>query len=134
MDFSIANQTRGQAQAYGGTILQWGDGTGGNGLSDTKFALVEMQIGQHPNLAPVQHAGLNCPTCEGWTFFQSGAAVLSSDNDGEDYWQVLETNSTAYYLYDLASSSLTDPSGWTATMQAKVNAANGLVQNSAILV
>jgi hypothetical protein len=112
----------------GGPRLEWGRGQGTGGISETEWSLVSFEFGQHPvpgRFVVVQHVGMNCPTCETWTFFQSGAAILSSDIDPEGFWQIQQTNASAYYRHNLVSSNLTDPSGWTATMRVKLNRASG---------
>src|SRR5205809_1476189 len=107
-----------------------------------KLLLVILSVGAFGFLAPsgqaqtnAQHIGLNNPTNEGWAFGVGNSTALSSDsltggNDGENYWRIKMVNDqSGYYSHGLASSNLTDPSGWTATMRAKVNTADGLYEN-----
>src|SRR5208282_6114022 len=65
---------------------------------------------------------------EGWTLIQFGAgayALFPGNDNGVDYWDInCGYSGGAYYHVALPSSDFTDPTGWTATLRAKVNQAN----------
>src|ERR1022692_4785440 len=75
-----------------------------------------------------QHLGQNDPVVgEGWTPIpiNAGPSALTPGNDGVDYWDVVcPATAGMYYHVALPSSDFTDPTGWTATLRAKVNQAN----------
>ena len=89
--FFISSLTRSQVFPLSGDgeFIQWGDGTSANPTSDTKYALIELQVGQHPIAAT---------TPPSLAFSQTGANLNFS-------WTavgfVLQTN-----------GNLSNPSGW----------------------
>src|ERR1051325_10135681 len=74
-----------------------------------------------------QHVGLNNPTNESWGFGVGTTTALAPDaltagSDDENYWRIkLVNDQSGYYSHNLTTGNLTDPSGWTATLRAKVN-------------
>lgn len=78
-----------------------------------------------------QHIGGANPTTEGWTFndYTGLGGVFTSGSDSEAHWRVApNANSTGRYLFPLSQGQVTDPTGWTLTVRAKLNAADRVNQ------
>lgn len=74
-----------------------------------------------------EHIGDADPTTEGWTFndYTGLGGLYAGGADTEPHWRVMaNTNSTGRYLFPLTSEHVNDPTGWTLTVRAKLNAAD----------
>lgn len=93
------------------------------------FAVGVFLVGGSVQAAPLaEHSGSTDPVTEGWVFndYNGGTGVQSSGVDTEAHWNIhRDAGAAGRYIYDLAPSSFTDPTGWTATARAKaVTSAN----------
>lgn len=90
--------------------------------------------GNVQGLVLISHQGQANPTSEGWTADPSSSpATTAGGNDGEDYWGMQVPSAARLgYTTNIASTNLTHPAGWTATVRVRL-VSGGNIINQAVL-